>query len=167
MKIPLSSLNQMSQAEFVAVLGPTFEQTPVVAAAVWTQRPFETVSQLHQVMMQEVGSFSSAQQLALIRAHPGLGSRAKMAAASISEQRGAGLDQLSPADYTQLQQLNQDYESRFGFPFVLAVKGHTVESILAALRIRLQNPPTQEQQQALDQIAQIAYFRLQQWIRED
>ncbi len=157
----------MSQAEFVAVLGPTFEQTPAVAAAVWTQRPFETVKQLHQAMLQEVGSFSSAQQLALICAHPSLGSRAKMAAASVSEQRGAGLDQLSPADYAQLQQLNQDYESRFGFPFVLAVKGHTVESILAALRIRLQNPPAQEQQQALAQIAQIASFRLQQWIQED
>lgn len=167
MQIPLSSLNQMSQAEFVAALGSTFEQTPAVVAAVWTQRPFETVNQLHEAMIQQVGSFSSVQQLALIRAHPSLGSRAKMAAASVSEQMGAGLDQLSPADYTQLQQLNQDYESRFGFPFVLAVKGHTIESILAALRIRLQNPPAQEQQQALHQIAQIAYFRLQQWIRED
>ncbi|NJO86054.1 MAG: 2-oxo-4-hydroxy-4-carboxy-5-ureidoimidazoline decarboxylase [Synechococcaceae cyanobacterium RM1_1_27] len=88
-----------------------------------------------------------------------------MAAASVSEQARAGLDRLSPTDYALFQQFNHDYEQIFGFPFVLAVKGHTTQTILAAFQRRLQNTMEAEQQQALQEIAKISLFRLTDWIQ--
>jgi 2-oxo-4-hydroxy-4-carboxy-5-ureidoimidazoline decarboxylase len=161
----LLSLNQMTQAEFVAAVGGAFEETPTVAATAWQQRPFATIESLHWAMMKVVQGFSSEQQIALIRSHPSLGAKVKMAAASVSEQAGAGLDRLSPRDYALFQQLNHDYEQTFGFPFVLAVKGHTTQTILATFQSRLQNTMEAEQQQALQEIAKISLFRLTDWIQ--
>ncbi|MGI0484630.1 2-oxo-4-hydroxy-4-carboxy-5-ureidoimidazoline decarboxylase [Pantanalinema rosaneae CENA516] len=161
MPYSLEQLNQMSQTEFVEVLGAIFEDTPGIAQAVWNQRPFIDRDQLHQQMVEVVQALSPDQQLALIRAHPDLGSKAKMAAASVQEQAGAGLDQLTAAEYDRFQALNQAYREKFGFPFIIAVKNHTKTSILAAFVQRLENSAAQEQQQALSEIAQIANFRLQ------
>ena len=103
---------------------------------------------------------SLAEQLTLIQAHPDLGSRVKMAAASVQEQAGAGLSQLAPEEYKHFQALNIAYRKKFGFPFVMAVKDQTKASILQAFRTRLENHKDPEIQQALSEIAQIARFRL-------
>lgn len=160
MRHSISAINQMNQAEFVALLGAVFEETPEIARRAWCNRPFETISDLHQKMIAVVNTMSLTDQLVLIQAHPDLGSRAEMADASIQEQAGAGLNQLSPADYERLQSLNAAYKDKFGFPFILAVKGHTKESILAAFETRLENDKNDETQQALKEIFQIARFRL-------
>ncbi len=157
----IATLNQMSQEDFIRVLGSVFEETPAIAAHAWNQRPFTSVADLHQTMVQVVNAMSAAEQLLLIRAHPDLGSKAKMANASVQEQAGVGLDQLSAAEYDRFQTLNQAYKNRFGFPFIIAVKSHTKESILAAFEQRLGNSLEAEQQQALIEITQIAQFRLQ------
>jgi len=96
----------------------------------------------------------------LIRAHPDLGSKAKMADASVQEQAGAGLDRLTPEEFDRFQTLNAAYQERFGFPFVIAVRNHTKESILEAFDRRLENPSDTEIDQALEEITQIAEFRL-------
>ena len=103
-------------------------------------------------------------QLALIRAHPDLGSRATMANASVAEQAGAGLDRLSPANYKRLDALNQSYRDRFGFPFILAVKDATQADIFAAIERRLNNDEKTERETALQQIERIAWWRLQAWV---
>ncbi|MEM6868289.1 MAG: 2-oxo-4-hydroxy-4-carboxy-5-ureidoimidazoline decarboxylase [Cyanobacteria bacterium P01_C01_bin.121] len=162
----LTQLNQMDQAAFTAALGATFEETPAIASATWHQRPFTSLSQLHQAMVSCVQALSESEQLDLIRAHPDLGSRLAMADASVQEQAGAGLDQLSPAQYNQFQQLNQAYRAKFGFPFIIAVKQHTVPSILQAFTTRLNNDAEGERSQALAEIAKIAQFRLAAWIKE-
>ena len=84
------------------------------------------------------------EQLALLRAHPDLGSRARMTAASTGEQAGAGLDRLTLDEFERLLQLNQAYREKFGFPFLLAVKGSTKHDVLTALAARLAAPPDQE-----------------------
>ncbi|MEM8808612.1 MAG: 2-oxo-4-hydroxy-4-carboxy-5-ureidoimidazoline decarboxylase [Cyanobacteria bacterium P01_G01_bin.38] len=160
MRHSISAINQMNQAEFVALLGAVFEETPEIARRAWCDRPFETISDLHQKMIAVVNTMPLTEQLALIQAHPDLGSRAKMADASVQEQAGAGLNQLSPAEYARLQSLNDAYKDKFGFPFILAVKDHTKESILAAFETRLGNDKNAETQQALKEISQIARFRL-------
>lgn len=159
-------LNQMDQAAFTTALGDVFEATPAIASQVWHQRPFPTVRALHRHMLEQVESMALADQLALIRAHPDLGARVKMAAASVQEQVGAGLDQLSPEEYNRLLRLNQDYRTKFQFPFIMAVAGQTKESILNAFTQRLENSETTEIQQALREIGQIAWFRLQAWVIE-
>ena len=166
MPYTLAELNRMDQADFTAALGATFEATPNIATATWFYRPFTSLDHLHQTMIACVQALSPSEQLALICAHPDLGSRVAMADASVKEQAGAGLDQLSAARYEQFQRLNQAYRTRFGFPFIIAVKHHTPETILKAFETRLQNSDSTERSQALTQIAQIARFRLEAWVSE-
>lgn len=163
----LASINQLEQDAFVNVLGPVFEETPAIAQAVWRRRPFPSKQALHRAMVEQMLSLSVAQQLALLRAHPDLGSRAKMAPASVEEQKSVHLDQLTPAEFDRLLCLNQTYTDRFGFPFIIAVKQQTKASIFAALEVRLGHDLAQEQAIALAEIAQIAWFRLDDWVNDD
>lgn len=156
----LSAVNQLDQQAFVALLGPVFEDTPQIAAAVWPQRPFATVEQLHGAMVTVMQAFSEEEKLRLIGAHPDLGSRAKMAAASVAEQASAGLDQLSLEEFERFQALNTAYKDKFDFPFIIAVKHHTKASILEAFERRLGQEQAVEQATALAEIAKIAASRL-------
>ncbi|MBX6342995.1 MAG: 2-oxo-4-hydroxy-4-carboxy-5-ureidoimidazoline decarboxylase, partial [Thermomicrobiaceae bacterium] len=103
-------------------------------------------------------------QRALIRAHPDLAGRLAVAgeltAESAREQASAGLDRLSPEEFAEFTRLNQAYRERFGFPFVICVRDHSRESILAAFRARLANSEEQEVATALREIARIAELRL-------
>ena len=153
-------LNSMSQQEFTQVLGSIFEHTPVIAQKTWYHRPFKDVNDLHQKMVTVVNNMSNDEQLTLIKAHPDLGSKAKMAEASIKEQSGVGLDKLNPEEYDRFQSLNKAYQDKFGFPFIIAVKNHTRTSILAAFEERSYNTMIVEHRIALAEISQIAYFRL-------
>lgn len=156
----LDELNRMGRDEFVAVLGEVFEHTPTIAAQTWEQRPFATVAELQQHMIEVVKGFATEAQLALIRAHPDLGAKVKMAEASVQEQAGVGLDRLSAEEFDRFQSLNQTYKAKFGFPFIVAVKNHTKDSILAAFEQRLTHSADTEREQALNEIFQIALFRL-------
>lgn len=160
----LVDLNRMTQTDFTAALGAVFEDTPAIAATAWQQRPFTDLGHLHRTLVACVEALSPAEQLTLIRAHPDLGSRVAMADASVQEQAGAGLDQLSAETYDQFQRLNQAYRAKFGFPFIMAVKRHTPDTILNAFETRLQNLESAERSQALSEIFQIAKFRLQAWV---
>jgi len=166
MALSLAALNGQSQADFTRALGATYEHSPAVAAAAWHQRPFATLDDLHRAMVAVVEGFSPARQLALICAHPDLGHRVAMAAASVQEQTGAGLDQLSPAQQAQFQQLNRAYRDRFGFPFVMAVAGQTPAAILQQFQQRLALSPAAERQRALREIHTIARLRLGSWISD-
>ena len=151
----------MSQAEFTKALGEIWEETPEIAERAWHNKPFEDVNTLHQAMVAVVDSMSESEQRTLIKAHPDLGSKAKMADASVEEQAGVGLDRLSKSEYQRFQALNQAYKDKFDFPFIIAVKNHTLESILEAFTKRLENDRLTEQQQALTEIKKIARLRLE------
>ena len=102
------------------------------------------------------------ERLTLLRAHPDLGTRARMSDASIGEQHGAGLDRLTPEECDRLQRLNKAYREKFGFPFLFAVKGSTKHDVLAALERRLSAAPEEEFEEALRQVRRIALFRLRE-----
>lgn len=163
-QIAIAQLNQMSQAEFTAALGEIWEETPQIAEKAWHDKPFKDLDSLHQAMVAVVDSMSESEQMALIKAHPDLGSKAKMADASVEEQAGVGLDRLSESEYQRFHSLNQAYKDKFSFPFIIAVKNHTLESILEAFTQRLENDRTTEQQQALTEIKKIARLRLESLI---
>lgn len=150
----------MSQAEFTEALKEIWEETPEIAQQTWHNRPFEDVAVLYQAMVAIVNSMSETEQITLIKAHPDLGSKTKMAEASVQEQAGIGLDSLSKSEYQRFQFLNQAYKDKFGFPFIVAVKYHTQESILEAFETRLNNTQEREKQQALTEISKIARLRL-------
>ena len=156
----IAQLNQMSQKEFTEALGAIWEETPQIARQAWHNKPFADLNALYQAMVDVVDSMSEAQQLGLIKAHPDLGSKAKMAEASVKEQAGVGLDSLSMSQYQQFQSLNRAYKDKFDFPFIVAVKYHTLESILQEFETRLKNTRKQEKEQALTEISKIARLRL-------
>jgi len=162
----IGELNALDRAEFVAALGWVFEDSPWVAERTWSARPFAGVEALHTAMIGQLAQAKSEEQLALLRAHPDLGSRARISRASAGEQAGAGLDHLTPHEFERLQQLNSAYRNKFGFPFLFAVKGSTKHDILLALEKRLEASPENEYEEALRQVHRIARFRLLETIRE-
>ena len=151
--------SQMSRTEFVDRFGPVYETSAWVAEEVWPDPP-DTLPELAAAMAAVVDAAPRELKLALIRAHPELASRARMADASVKEQAGAGLDQCSPGEFEAFQRLNAAYNARFGFPFIFAVKGATRADILAAFEARLANDPATEFATAIAQIHRIAGFRL-------
>jgi len=168
--IALAQLNSMPPAQFADALNGIFEHSPWVAERVSAQRPFASVLDLHAAMTSTVAEASDAEQLALIRAHPELAGRAsvrtELTAESAREQSGAGLDSCSPDEFSRLHELNKAYTDKFGFPFILAVRGHSRASIIAAFAARVQNAAVTERREALAQIGRIAGFRLAEAVGE-
>ena len=160
----LAQLNECAPAQFVAALGGIFEHSPWVAQAVLPQRPFATLADLHAAMASALRGAGVAAQLALIQAHPELAGKAavrgELTPASTREQSGAGLDQCSPEEFAQLQALNAAYTKKFGFPFIIAVRGHDSASIIRHFTHRLNAARAAEMQECTEQIIRIAGLRL-------
>jgi 2-oxo-4-hydroxy-4-carboxy-5-ureidoimidazoline decarboxylase len=158
----IGELNGKDREAFVDAIGWVFEASSWVAERAWPQRPFDTVESLQRALVANVASATREEQLALIKAHPDLGTRAAMSQVSIAEQQGAGLDRLTPAELTTLTGLNAEYRAKFGFPFIYGVKGSTKQDILSALESRLPATHEAEFSEALRQVYRIAQFRLEQ-----
>ena len=164
MKATLEAINALDRPAFVERFGAVFEHSPWVADAAWDHRPFRGRTHLHAAMCAAVQAAPPERQLDLIRAHPDLVGRAaregRLGAASASEQSGAGLDQLTPAEIVWFEQHNAAYRERFGFPFIICVRANRKQAILAGFETRLLHTPEQECAAALAEIAKIAAFRL-------
>jgi len=160
----LAELNAMGRAAFVAELRGVFEHSPWVAEQAFAAAPFATVDALHRAMVDAVRAASRDDQLALIRAHPELAGRAmvrkELTADSTSEQSGAGLDRCSAEELARLAGLNARYNAKFGFPFILAVKGYDRTGVIAEFARRVERDYATEFDEALAQIARIARARL-------
>ena len=167
----LDELKALDHIAFVARLGHVFEHAPWVADRAFTAAPFASVDGLHRAMVRVVEAASEAEQLRLLSAHPDLAGKAARAktltADSTAEQAGAGLDQLSDAEYARFHRMNTAYRHKFGFPFVIAVKGHGKDGILAAFEARLPNDRPTERATALDEVGRIARFRLGALLEEE
>nr|WP_276562954.1 urate oxidase [Paenibacillus anseongense] len=151
----------MTQEGFVDAFGPLFEHSPWVAKRAWSSRPFATRQDLISSLEREVWRANREEQLALLRAHPDLGTRVRMTDHSVNEQAGAGLNQLSPDEYEQFLQLNKQYTEAFQFPFIMAVKGQTKETIREALSHRIHREVQEEMGKALQEVCKIGRFRLE------
>jgi 2-oxo-4-hydroxy-4-carboxy-5-ureidoimidazoline decarboxylase len=163
--VTLDALNAMDRAAFVAALDGIFEHSPWVAEAAWAERPFGSVEALHAAMVAAVAAALPKRRRGLLEAHPELGGKdaqtGKLTAASTAEQAGAGLDRLETEERQRLADLNRAYRERFGFPFIIAVRGQRDRrAILAALAARLNHDEATESETALAEVAKIAWFRL-------
>lgn len=166
MTMTIDQINELSREQFVELLGTIFEQSPWVAAAVWKDRPFASREALHTAMVNVVRESRVDTIIDLVRAHPDLGTRLAVTEYSAKEQKGAGLDQLTFKEYERFYELNQTYVKKFGFPFILAVRGKTKEDILAAMEARVGRTASEEAAQALLEIEKISGFRLRDLITE-
>jgi 2-oxo-4-hydroxy-4-carboxy-5-ureidoimidazoline decarboxylase len=160
----MAELNGLDQVGFVDAVGCIFEHSPWVAERAYDARPFASLDALYAAMTAEVERGTFAERLALLKAHPDLGARARLSTASAQEQAGAGLDSLTPGEFEQLQRLNTAYRNRFGFPFLLAVKGSTKHDVLRELQARMEASAEDEFREALRQVYRIARFRLEDLI---
>lgn len=162
--ISVAALSALEREAFVAALDGIFEHSPWVAEAAWSARPFADREDLLAALLKAMRCAPYAQQLALIRAHPELAGRAairgELTVESFGEQAGAGLDHCSAEEFQRLQLLNAHYVAKFGFPFILAVRGYDRAGIIARFADRLNNTPKAEFDEALSQIARIAALRL-------
>lgn len=156
----------LSRTAFVARYGGIYEHSPWVAEAVWDAGAMpDEPEALAAAMAAVVEAAGEARQLALLRAHPDLVGRLGVAGDltdhSRAEQAGAGLDRCTPEEFAEFQRLNAAYKARFGFPFIVAVRGLDRAAILAAFRRRLENDRASEFREALTQVHRIARLRLQ------
>jgi 2-oxo-4-hydroxy-4-carboxy-5-ureidoimidazoline decarboxylase len=160
----LAALNAADRDAFVAALGGVFESAPWVARQAHAMRPFATVADLHRALMAAVAAAGDAEQLVFMRGHPELGGRiaraGAMTAESRQEQGSIGLDRSSEAEFQRFEQLNAAYRGRFGIPFIICVRRHTRDSILANFERRLANSVEAERAAALEEIGHITRLRL-------
>jgi beta-ureidopropionase / N-carbamoyl-L-amino-acid hydrolase len=165
----LEQLNAAGTAEFVALLDGVYEHSPWIAARAAVARPFGSLAALKLALVRAVREAGREAQLALIRAHPELAGKAMVAqsltAESTQEQGRAGLADCSAEEFARLQRLNADYNARFGWPFILAVRGPrgtglSRAQIIAGFERRLANHPDFEFAECLRHIDRIAELRL-------
>ena len=166
----LWELNRLSPAAFATALGHVFEHSPWVAERAGRKRPFASIGALHESMMATVWEAPAASQMALLRGHPELAGKAalrgELTADSTLEQSGAGLAECSAEELVRLTTLNAEYSAKFGFPFILAVKGYDRAGILREFARRVERDPSVEFEEALKQVARIARARLDALLNE-
>ena len=169
MSLTLEQLNAATQAEFTALLDGTYEHSPWVAEAAWAKRPFASLTQLKLALVQVLREATPEAQLKLMRAHPELAGKAMVSktltAESSNEQGKAGLTDCTPEEFAKIQQLNAAYNAKFGFPFMLAVRGPrgtglSKAEIIATFERRLDNHPEYERAESLRNIHRVAEIRL-------
>jgi beta-ureidopropionase / N-carbamoyl-L-amino-acid hydrolase len=169
MSITLAQLNSTSPGEALAMLDGVYELSPWIAEQALKQRPFTSLAALKHVLTVAVGQASRDAQMALVCAHPELAGKAmidkSLTAESTHEQSTAGLTHCTPQEFATIQQLNSDYNAKFGWPFILAVRGPrgtglSKQEIIATFERRLHGHPDFELQECLRQIHRIAEIRL-------
>jgi 2-oxo-4-hydroxy-4-carboxy-5-ureidoimidazoline decarboxylase len=158
----MAELNALSPEDFVARLSGVFEHSPWVAERAARNRPFASLDEICAAMNTRVTDAAREEQLALLRAHPDLGTRAKVSPNSAKEQSGVGLDRLTAEEFDRFSRLNAAYKEKFGFPFLYAVKGSDKYAIIDAMESRVNSNWEEEFEEALRQVFRIARFRLEE-----
>lgn len=169
MPITLDQLNTAPLPEATHLLDGLYEHSPWIAEQALAHRPFASLAALKHAMVSVLNAAGVAPQIALIRAHPELAGKAMVSntltTESTNEQSKAGLTNCTPAEFAQIQRLNADYNAKFGFPFILAVRGPrgtglSKAEIIATFERRLHNPVDVERAECLRHINRIAEIRL-------
>jgi OHCU decarboxylase len=159
--LTLEQVNELPDEEFVARFGPLFQGPPWIAAEVVRMRPFDSLYAMRHALHSALFDAPPERQRGLIAAYPDLAAKVALGAGSRRDQASAGLDRLTPEEYERFDALNEAYHEKFGFPFVICVREHTRDSILASADARLAHSRELEVETALAEIAKIARLRLE------
>ena len=165
--------SRMNKDEFVTCFGGVYEHSPWITEKAWGENctrnatpDQDTAEKTHQMLSAVVNEASKDDKLALLRAHPDLGDRLaiteNITQASLSEQASADLTNCSPQEFKTFQTLNAQYKEKFGFPFIMAVRGYNRTEILEIFKKRRHNDTNTEFATALEQVHLIAYLRLKE-----
>ena len=160
----INKINKLSQSEFVKVFANIFEKTEWIAEELYNQIPFNDFKELSSKILNIFETASKEKKLKILNAHPDLANKTKISLLtpdSLKEQTSAGLDQCTKEEFSEFKKLNDTYK-KFGFPFILAVKGKTKIEILNNFRKRISSDPEIEFDEAVKQVKQIASLRLKE-----
>ena len=153
-------LNNINENEFTKIFGSVFEKSEWIAAETFKLKPFKNPQDLIDKMIKIYESCSINKITKILNLHPKLAIEKNLTSFSSKEQTGAQLDQCSKEELDEFDQLNFDYEKKFQFPFIIAVKGKNKNEILENFRNRKKNDYEKEFQEAKKQVMKIALFRL-------
>ena len=158
----INKINKLTQTEFVKVFANIFENARWIAEELYKQKPFKDFDELSSKMMNIFEISSKEKKLKILNEHPNLGDKTKISLLtpdSLKEQKSVGLDQCTKEEFSEFNKLNDDYK-KFGFPFILAVKGKNKIEILNNFRKRINSYPQVEFEEAIKQVKKIASLRL-------
>jgi len=161
----IDKFNKLSKAEFISIFGNIFEKTEWVAERCYESKPYNNLDELVSKMMKIFEKIEKERHLEILNSHPDLAVEKKLTEDSKNEQKNASLNQCTDEEFVEFKKLNEEYKKKFGFPFIVAVKGKNKEEILNSFRQRITNNINLEFEEAKKQVKKIASFRLDEIIK--
>jgi len=157
--------NKLSKSEFISAFGNIFEKTEWIAEKCYESKPYNNLNELIYKMMEIFENTNKKKHLEILNSHPDLAVKKKLTNDSKNEQKSANLNQCTNEEFVEFKKLNEEYKKKFGFPFIIAVKGKNKEEILNNFRQRITNNINSEFEEAKKQVKKIAGFRLSEIIK--
>jgi len=160
----INKINKMVRSEFIKVFANIFENTRWIAGELYNQKPFNNFEELSSKILNIFETAIKEKQLKILNAHPDLANKIKISLLtpdSLKEQTSAGLDRCTEEEFGEFKKLNDTYK-KFGFPFILAVRGKTKTEILNNFRKRISSEQKTEFDEAVEQVKLIASLRLKE-----
>ena len=160
----IDKINQLTKNDFIDIFGNVFEKTYWIADKAYNLKPYNNLNELSSSIIKVFENSSKEDFLKIFNAHPELAVKQKLTEDSQKEQDKANLNQCSNEEFNEFQNLNVKYKKKFGFPFIIAVKGKNKDEILINFRKRIKNEANLEFEEAKKQVKKIASFRLKEII---
>ncbi len=161
----MDTFNKLNKSEFLSTFGNVFEKTEWIAEKCYNSKPFNNVQELVNKMMETFENSIKEKHLEILNSHPDLAVKKKLTKESENEQANANLNQCTNEEFEEFNKLNEKYKKKFGFPFIIAVKGKNKNEILNIFRQRITNNINLEFEEAKKQVKKIATFRLSEIIK--
>ena len=161
----IDTFNKLNKSEFLSTFGNVFEKTEWIAEKCYDSKPYNNVQELVNKMMEVFENSIKEKHLKILNSHPDLAVKTKLTKESENEQANANLNQCTNEEFEEFNKLNEKYKKKFGFPFIIAVKGKNKNEILNIFRQRITNNINLEFEEAKKQVKKIATFRLSEIIQ--
>ena len=160
----IDKINQLTKNDFIGIFGNVFEKTYWIADKAFNLKPYKNINELFSTLIEIYENSSKEECLKIFNAHPKLAVEKKLTGDSQKEQDNANLNLCNNDEFNEFQNLNTEYIKKFGFPFIVAVKGKNKDEILINFRKRIKNKINLEFEEAKKQVKKIAAFRLKEII---
>ena len=160
----IEKINQLSENEFIGTFGNVFDNTNWIANRAFNSKPYRNFNEFISTIIKIYENSSKEDCIKIFNAHPELAVEKKLTEDSHKEQKGANLNRCNNEEFNEFKNLNYEYKKKFGFPFIIAVKGKNKSEILINFRNRIKNEMNLEFEEAKNQVKKIATFRLKEII---
>ena len=161
----IDKVNNLRKSDFISIFGNVFEKNQWIAEKTYNSKPYKNFEELFSKIMEIFEHSEKERHLEILNAHPDLAVEKKLTEDSKNEQKNASLNQCTDEEIVEFKKLNEKYKKKFGFPFIIAVKGKNKEEILNSFRQRITNNINLEFEEAKKQVKKIASFRLGEIIK--